>query len=181
MRVVPQLPMLRLAKISLCLAALGCGACPQCARGDGGTVQLTQVTGDYRITVFTAPTPIRVGLVDISVLVQDAETGNPIREAQVNIHIASRARPNETIDATASYEAATNKLLQAAILTLSSPGWWDVVARIEVPGGPAQVRFAVEAAEPLPEWRVLWPWFSWPAVVVLLFGAQQFLSQRRLH
>ena len=179
MKPLEQHSTILLARIALCLAALGCGAWPRGARGDGGTVQLTQETSGYRITVFTAPTPIRVGLVDVSVLVQDAETGNPMSEARVSIHMAPRTRPNDTIKATASHEAATNKLLQAAMLTLSSPGRWDVVARVEGPQGPAQVRFEIEAAEPLPEWRMLWPWFSWPAAVVLLFGAQQFLSHQR--
>ena len=51
------------------------GACGEAARGDGGTVRLSRCEGGYRITVFTAPTPFRAGPVDISVLVQDAATG----------------------------------------------------------------------------------------------------------
>ena len=42
---------------------------------DGGTVRLSEEQGRYRITVFTAPAPLRAGPVDVSVLVQEAATG----------------------------------------------------------------------------------------------------------
>ncbi len=45
------------------------------ARADGGAVRLRQRSGGYQIAVFTEPTPLRAGPVDVSVLVQDAETG----------------------------------------------------------------------------------------------------------
>ncbi len=40
--------------------------------GDGGAVRFSGQQGDWRITVFTSPTPLRAGPVDVSVLVQDA-------------------------------------------------------------------------------------------------------------
>ena len=64
-------------KIGLALGWLLVGACGEAARGDGGTVRLSRCEGGLRITVFTAPTPFRAGPVDISVLVQDAVTGEP--------------------------------------------------------------------------------------------------------
>ena len=54
---------------------------PAPARADGGTVRLSERQGEYRITVFTAPVPFRAGLVDISVLVQDAVSRTPIPDA----------------------------------------------------------------------------------------------------
>ena len=179
MKPVRANPFLRIAGIGLGLVALESGSWPADARGDGGTLQLAKETSGYRISVFTSPTPIRVGLLDTSVFVQDAETGNPIGEAGISIHVVRRAQPTRPIDATATREAATNKLLQAAVLTLTSPGWSEIVVQVDGPHGPAQVRFEVEVAEPLPPWRLLWPWFSWPAAVVLLFGAQQLLVHRR--
>ncbi|HEX4150166.1 MAG TPA: hypothetical protein VHY20_14310, partial [Pirellulales bacterium] len=64
------------AGFELCLAAILCAAWPQHACADGGTLRMVQETGGYRITVYTAPAVIRVGPIDISVLVQEAETGN---------------------------------------------------------------------------------------------------------
>ena len=161
------------------MAALIFAAWPQLARADGGTLRIAQETQGYRITVFTTPAVIRVGPIDASVLVQDTETGNLITDARVSVRMTSRTDASNSIDATASHEAATNKLLQAALLTLPTAGWWDIVVDVAGPHGPAQAKLEIEVAEPLPEWRVLWPWFSWPAVVVVLFGARQFLVSRR--
>jgi hypothetical protein len=169
----------RTTYIGLTLAAWICAAWPQHAWADGGTLRIAQETQGYRITVFTAPAVIRVGPIDTSVLVQDAETGEPFGDARVSVRMTLRTDPSQSIDATASHEVATNKLLQAALLTLPRAGDWDVVVDVAGPHGPAQAKFEIEAAEPLPEWLVLWPWFSWPAAVVVLFGAQQILSQRR--
>jgi hypothetical protein len=79
----------------------------------------------------------------------------------------------------ATAEAATNKLFRAAVLDLPEPGWWEMKILVEGPQGQAQICFEVEAAEPLPRWLSLWPWFSWPFGVVALFGIHQGLTWRR--
>ena len=56
---------------------------------DGGLVRLSVTQGGYRITVFTSPTPLRAGPVDISVLVQDAVTGEGLPEAQVSVRLST--------------------------------------------------------------------------------------------
>jgi hypothetical protein len=33
--------------------------------------------------------------------------------------------------------------------------------------------------QPLPRWLELWPWFTWPALAVGLFGLHRLLVQRR--
>ena len=163
--------------LGLCLAAILCAVGPDRARGDGGTLRMVQETNGYRITIYTAPAVIRVGPIDVSVLVQDAETGNLVDNAHITVRMTSGTNPNDSIDAAATHDAATNKLLQAALLTLPNAGRWDVVVDVTGPHGEAQAGFKLDAAEPLPEWQVLWPWFSWPAVVVLLFAAQQLSGQ----
>ena len=50
---------------------------------DGGSPLFAGTKGGYQITVFAAPTPLRAGSVDISVLVQDALTGNPATPLRV--------------------------------------------------------------------------------------------------
>jgi len=142
-------------------------------------MRLTQETGRYRITVFTAPTPIRVGPVDVSVLIQDRDTGEPLTDANAHVKLTPRDQPSAALDVPATSEAATNKLLRAAIVMLPGSGWWTVRVAVAGPHGSAQTGFEVEVGEPLPRWQALWPWFSWPAVVVLLFGVQQVLVQRR--
>lgn len=149
------------------------------ALADGGSVRLSQQQGGYRITIFTAPTPFRAGPVDISVLVQDAATGTPIPDVQVDVEVAPRGRPDEAISNRATTEAATNKLFQAAVFNLPEPGWWEVEVSVEGPKGTARVRCEVEAADALPRWLSLWPWVCWPALAVLLFCIHRWLVRRK--
>jgi hypothetical protein len=149
-------------------------------QADGGAVRLSERQGGYQITVFTAPTPLRAGPVDLSVLVQDAQKGEVVAGARVTVRVAPRGRPGEAQDHPATTAAATNKLFQAALFDLPEPGWWEVEIAIEGPHGPARVRLELEAAEPLPRWLALWPWLSWPILVIILFGVHQLLVRRRL-
>ena len=142
-------------------------------------MRLSEEKGGYRITVFTAPTPFRAGLVDISVLVQDASTLEPVPGVRVNVQAAPRGRPDESVGYPATAQAATNKLFNAAVFELPEAGWWDVQVSVEGTRGPARLRFEVEAAERLPGWLALWPWIAWPCVVILVFSVHQRLVRRR--
>jgi hypothetical protein len=117
--------------------------------------------------------------VDISVLVQDAVTGEAVPEARVLVHAAPRGRPEEAVSYPATTEAATNKLLHAAVFELPGPGWWEITVTVEGARGPAEVYLAVEAAEPLPRWRTLWPWLAWPVLAILVFSVHQVLVRRK--
>jgi hypothetical protein len=147
-------------------------------RADGGTIRLLRKAGNYRVAVFTAPTPLRAGPVDISVLVQDASTNDPINGARVTVRL-TRADGEDELSYPATTEAATNKLFHAAKFELPSAGRWELTVEVEGPHGDATVRTALEAAGPLPRWLELWPLLGWPAVVVLLFCVHQFLVARR--
>jgi hypothetical protein len=144
-------------------------------RADGGTVRLSEQKGSYRITVFTAPIPLRTGPVDISVLVQDAATGEQVSGVQVTIEAKWRGSPGVTLSHPATTEAATNKLYYAATFDLPEPGWYSLEVSIDGALGEAQVRCELEAAEPLPSWLTVWPWVGWPVLAILLFGVHQLL------
>jgi hypothetical protein len=150
-----------------------CWCAPAC--GDGGTVRLRERVGPYEVTVFTAPTPLRAGPIDISVFVQDAADGEPVPEATVSVKLSPRGRPGEMLFRTATTDAATNKLLRAALFELPAPGWWDVEVSIEERRGAARVQFALEAAAGGPRWLTLAPWLAWPALVVAFYCLHQFL------
>jgi hypothetical protein len=161
------------------LIAIVCLATPAIARGDGGTVRLSEQRGGYQITVFTAPAPFRAGPVDISALVQDAANGEPASDVSVEVRIAPVDRPDEAITSPATTAAATNKLFRSAIFELPTPGRWQVNIAVEGQLGPAQARFELDAGEPLPHWLAIWPWIGWPIIAIALFGVHQFLVCRR--
>ncbi len=146
---------------------------------DGGALRLREQAGNYQIAVFTSPTPFRAGPVDVSVLVQDAATGECVPEARVTVRLRAH-ESGQVLEYPATAEAATNKLFHAAVFQLPEPGWWDGDVVVEGPHGPAQMRFEVKADEPLPRWLDLWPWFGWPALAVALFGIHKMLVRRKV-
>ncbi len=144
-----------------------------------GPCRLSKCEGSYQITVFTTPTPFRAGPVDISVLVQDAATGELDSKARVTVGLTPRDRYGQPMRLAAATEAATNKLFRAAIFDLPEAGQWEVEVAIEGGQGSAQVRFDVAAARRLPQWPAMWPWIGWPLVVVVFFSIHQFLIWRK--
>ena len=148
------------------------------ARADGGAVRLRQRSGGYQVAIFTSPTPFRAGPVDVSVLVQDAATEECLPGAQVTVCLKATGT-GRTLECRATTDAATNRLFHAAVFELPEPGWWDVEVAVDGPPGPALLRFGIEADGPAPRWLELWPWFTWPALVVALFGLHQVLIRRR--
>jgi hypothetical protein len=146
---------------------------------DGGAVRLSEEKGNYQVAVFTAPTPLRAGPVDFSALIQNAATHEPVTDVHVTVEAVRRDQPGMVIRRPATVEAATNKLLHAATLNLNEPGWWQLEVCIDGPLGTAEFAFDVEAAKPLPKCLAMWPWLSWPVLVILLFGIHQLLVKRR--
>ena len=132
------------------------------ATGDGGAVVFSGEQGPLRITVFTEPVPPRVGPIDLSLLVQD-ENDSTLEAIKMPLDRA----------------AATNRLFQAALLTIPVAGSWQVVLEIEpedgdpVGGGMRNYRFTfpLTIAKSLPRvWDVLL-WILLPVVPLLIFLA----------
>lgn len=161
-----------------CLLAV-CLLAPCAAlHADGGTVRLSERKGDYRITVFTSPTPLRAGPVDVSVLVQDAASGELVPQARIHVQLTPRDQPEEVIRQRATTEAATNKLFQAAVFDLPRPGGWEVDIIVAGLREPLAGHFALEAEEPLPRPGEMTPWIAWPAVAIALFLIHQWRAMR---
>jgi hypothetical protein len=144
-------------------------------RADGGTVRLSEQQGEYRITIFTSRTPLRAGPVDVSVLVQDAATGELAAGVQVTLNVVQRGSACVVFRGPATTETATNKLYREATFDLPEPGWYSVEVSVAGIAGKAQVRFELEAAEALPSWLAMLPWFGWPVVAIALFSVHQLL------
>jgi len=155
--------------ILLCIVTL-----PSVALADAGAVRVSQQHGNRQITVFTDPTPLRAGPVDVSVLVQDATTGEAVLAETIEIEVAPRGFPAAAERYRATSAAATNKLLQAANFSLRHAGWWEFTINVRGPQDNARIRIETEAAEPLPHWQALWAWFCWPFLVIAFFALLRF-------
>jgi hypothetical protein len=169
---------MRLVAIGLLTWFLFLDICYAPAHADGGTISLSSQNSAYQITVFSAPTPFRAGPVDISVLVQDGQTGEPLTTARVTVRMS---KPGQfVLDYPATTAAATNKLFHSAHFQLPEPGNWRIEVEVQGQRGQAVIGGQIAAASPLPRWLEMWPWFGWPALVVALFSLQKMLTRPRL-
>jgi hypothetical protein len=149
------------------------------ACADGGTVRASVLDRGLLVTAFTAPSAPRTGLIDVSVLVQDAATGRPVSDARIRVRASRRGDPARAIERTATTDDATNKLLYAAVLDVPEAGSWSFRVRVEGSGEPVTVEFEVEVGEPLPGWLSWIGWIASPGMAVLLFGAHRALVRHK--
>ena len=166
-----------MARLRIALLALVLAAWAGAARADVGGVVASGRAGPLRASVLVSPTPLRAGLAEWSVLLQDAG-GAPVLDAEVELelhrHGASGHHAHRVV--AARREASTNRLLYSALVDLPEPGTWQVVLLVtrgehgrlgfELPVGPATGR-AVE------HWRAL----SLPPIALGLFALHQWLSR----
>jgi hypothetical protein len=160
-------------------SALGGGS--SVARADGGALRFSERRGDTFVAVFTSPTPPRAGLVDVSVLVQEAQSGRPLRAVPIVVHAHPAGDGRRSTSAQATTEAATNKLFQAAQLNFWEAGRWHVDVELDVPGfgQGAPIGFDMEVAAAPPPWLALGLWIGWPVVPIALFVVHRWRVERR--
>jgi hypothetical protein len=160
--------------VLLCLAV---GLRPVAALADGGTVLAMEQGGTLAISVFTSPPWLNAGEVDISVLVQDAKSNSALVEAQVQITVTPRQHPNLAERHEATDELATNRLMKVCHVKLE-PGWHDVEVLVEDRDRSGRLQFAILVGKTPTKAASFWPWFTWPAVPIILVAAN--LAYRRL-
>lgn len=151
------------------------------ALADGGVMRAREEQAGWLIYVATSPQPLVPGLVDVSVLLQDASSLKVDSAAEVRVRITPRERPDLALDVLATPEAATNKLFRACLVELS-PGWHDVSVTCAHDGRVATLNFAMEVGNAAPTATSLWPWIAWPVVPVLFFAIRQrrIFKRRRI-
>lgn len=149
------------------------------ASADSGIVRASRIAGPWKLTLFSAPTPFRSGPVDLSILVQDPETDEAILDATVNLMLQHESPEVDTILVTATRANATNRLLYAALFDLPEPGSWQVDLYVERGDQSAKLQATLVADPPLPPILGFWTWLSIPAIVIILFICNQWLSRTR--
>jgi hypothetical protein len=149
------------------------------ARADGGAVCASGPVGRTRVTLFTSPTPLRVGTVDLSVLVQDAATGESLPDAAVKFRIRGDADATGSMEVDARSGASANRLLQSALLRLASPGEVVIEAFVRARGSEGSVSCAARIEDAAPALLAHWPLVALPPVCVGLFAWHQALVRRQ--
>jgi hypothetical protein len=163
----------------LSLAAVACVLYPLPARGDGGTLRYSTRTRGLDIEVFTDPTPVKTGTVDVSVYVKPFPAGEtrPMPVFQVCAYPVAAPALRQCEPATS--EVATNKLFRAAQLQLTQPGLWQVDVTIESADGNFRAGFQLPVEAGYPDWATYAKWIGLPVVAVVIFAAHRRLVLRR--
>jgi hypothetical protein len=149
------------------------------AFADGGLVQLRKETGAFVITVFTSPSPLSVGPVDISLLVQNRDGLEPVLDADLSVLLRTDPSGAE-IRVQPTREQAQNKLLYAAPVTLTESGKWRLGVTILRNGERTDTTGIIEVA-PAPEMAAsYWSYIAFPPLVIIAFVVRERLIRRRL-
>jgi hypothetical protein len=152
---------------------------PEIAHADGGTVRLCEVRDGRRITVFTSPTYLHSGPVDVSVVVQDVASGRPLLHLPIVVSAYPIRDPLRRTSALATTEGATNKLMYAARLQLPEAGAWRIEAVVEGLQREPPLHFDVVVAPAPPPWLEMSPWICWPLLAIAFFVFHQWLVHTR--
>jgi hypothetical protein len=147
------------------------------AWADGGTVQLRKETGGLVITVFTSPSPLSVGPVDISLLLQNQDGLDPVLDANVHLILHDEASHIE-FHALPTRAQARNKLLYATPVMFVSPGKWKMGVLIERHGKEIGTDGYLDVAPP--HAKVSYAgYIAFPPVMIVLFVIRERLIRRR--
>ena len=151
------------------------------AFADGGTIQLRKQAGHFLITLFSEPTPVRVGKADLSVLCERNSNKQAVTDAQVLIHLRRPGSDGTIMEIAlpAKRSESNNGLLYAAVANLSEPGKWPV--RIDVRSGSdeAMVTGVMEVLPSQPAIVTYWPFFVAVPLLALVFAINLRLRRGR--
>jgi len=168
----------RIAPAAIAVAMSFAGCCG-IARADGGRLRVSEQTGPWQVSVFTSPTPLRAGAVDVSVLVQRADSGEAAQDVAVTVE-ACHASTGDVVSRSATAAAATNKLFRSALLDLGTSGQWHIgVTVARLPAARRTVGFDIEVGAIVPRWPDTRYWIGWPLLPIALFAVHEFLVRRK--
>ncbi len=170
---------MRSLSIILISCLLSLGPCSAAALADGGRVVLMERQGDlsnfrFHVARSSAGRPNRYQRAD-----SGRRDGNAHYKRSSNRELTPSSGRGRTIHAVATNDTATNKLLSAALVDLPEPGLWDIEIDCLAEHGPARVQFMTDAGPRSARGVNVWPWFSWPACVVVVYGIHRRLISRR--
>jgi hypothetical protein len=152
-------------------------AAPSLLWADGGTLILHERSGALNISVFAAPSPLRAGPADFSLLIQNAETQDVLLDGEVELNLSKAGA--EDIRATPTPGKATNRLLYAATVSIPEAGEWKLALRCRVGGQETKLGGSIAILPPEPPLLTYWPYFLLVPVAVCLFFLNQVLKRKR--
>ena len=155
------------------------GSFVQIARADGGVVLFQQNSGSFTVTLFSTEMPLRPGLADFSVLLEQLDGRSLILDGRVFIELQHEA--GTIIRAEATRSQARNKLLYCSLINLPKSGKWKVRLHIERGESSTEVLGDLLVAAPQPVLVSYWKLFALPPITITLFIINQWLRRKRFN
>jgi hypothetical protein len=157
------------------------------AFADGGVIRLRETKGPFVITIFTAGAPVLDRALDVSVLLQEKHTGNPVLDADVRFVLSApeglATKQSEAFCSSsgmsmhATREQASNKLLYAAPILLDETGNWKLHVLVSRGTRTAQVDCLLPVTLGSTKLAGLWPFLALPPLVIILYAVNQGLRR----
>jgi putative membrane protein len=142
-------PILAALALVLPLAALAYGwLAPDAIDIDEAVVRFQGTSGPFHVTIFGPRDPVEPGSCDISVLVQDARSEEPILDAGVDIAVQPAGGEGQATSIHATSQQSSNKLLQSGTTQLSRPGSWELHVSVRRGSEEAALSAILEVAPP---------------------------------
>lgn len=143
---------------------------------DGDKVEFQHIAGPFVVTLFT-DAPIYLGTGDISVMIQDRNSREPVLDARVGFTF--RSEDGTTLDAKATREQAQNKLLYAAAVTFPESGRWQVEIDVSRRMDAASTTGEITILPSESRLSSYWGYFLIPPIGIILFVLHQWLKVRQ--
>lgn len=133
------------------LGLVGICALPSLMVADGGTLRVANVPmGEYRVSVYTAPTPIPPDSIDVSVLATFQRGREVAPDLKIWVVAVRTDSAGPRIRHPATREQADDPRYYAAKFTPGFVGEWEIQVQLQGPRGEGEVRFQVRVQEPGP-------------------------------
>jgi len=160
---------------------------------DGGVAVGQFENGPLSVTVFAAPVPVRAGPLDVTVLVQEISSNQPVTDAVIGFSLqkvsppspdrvrlpawCSSSPPGSWIAASSTH--SNNKLLSGAYLPLQESGRWQLTLRITRGAVDFTESLLLDVAPPQNLLAVWWPLLAVVPLAVALYAWRAALLRRK--
>lgn len=173
----------------LCLALWIC--CSGISQADGGRVLAEKSAGGYRVVLFGGPSPLRAGMVDLSLFLERDGKSGPVLDAVVHFRLNKLSRPTpelawrgngcvtpgQAVAATQGH--AGNQLLYSALLGIPEPGLWEMGVSISHEGRTVDIPFELAVERALPPMLTWWPVIALMPLGILIYLRRGYLLKKR--
>lgn len=149
------------------------------ARGDGLHLLVSQPAGPFVISVFTAPTPLRPGTAEVSVLVQTSDDRRSVPDADVQLVLRAADGPSAERSAAARRGVVANKMVYAARIDVPAAGRWTLTTSVRAGERNATLSSAVTVFPALAPLVAFWGFIALPFVAIAVFALHQWLKHSR--